>query len=233
MAEIEGVVPNLQAWAKIEAAVRAHESSQLPPQQRRTLPDRDFVRVKFRNNSGETVPAYGCMRVTGVELDEGVLRFVVAKPDTSFNRLYLVNSGSSVASGAPGWGTWLYHADKVLYESGTPAFGESWGPKASQWSLAKWRYGFTIQGQNDTTALTTYAIQSEVNGFLCKSNEEFAADGDTGAVSVYDGNQADITGTDVSGCINRTGIVWESGKWGKATWLGGNWYVEPWECPAA
>lgn len=187
--------------------------------------------VHFRNDSGEEVPAHGVMYVTG-SVTVGPKEYVtIEKPDTSLQRLCLVNGKRPVADGNYGRGTWLSEADWVLYDSGTPAYGESWGPKQSQWSLTKWRYGFTIIGNPDSEALKVRALQMPVNSFLCKFNEEITADGDTGPVSVYDGNQAD-TSIDVTGCVNRTGLDCDSATWGKAVWLGGNWFVEPYECPA-
>lgn len=219
-AQLERQASNLQSRLA-SFGVRRHEAVFAPNE-----------RVRFRNDHTSEVPAFAVMRVTGATKLLGESVVTIARPNTSFNRLYLVNTETRVAANGTGWGTWLFDAGRVLYESGTPAVGESWGPADGQWSLKKWRYGFTIIGNNTASALTTVAIQDWVNGFLCKSNEAFTASGDTGAVSVYDGNQADITGTDVSGCINRTSVAWDSGTWGKATWLGGNWFVEPWDCPA-
>lgn len=198
---------------------------------KRALPDRNYTRIQFRNDFAGTIPAYGVCRVTGADTVDDVPVLTVDRPDTSFNRLYLVNGDGDVAEDGFGWGTFLWHADWVLYDdASTPAFGESWGPQNGSFELKKWRYGFTIWGEpSGGTTDIVLASQHWVDGFLCKSNEEFAADGGTGGVSVYDGNQAD-TSIDVSGCVNRTSLTFANDDWGKATWLGGNWFVEPWEC---
>lgn len=219
---------DLIAWnerdsKRIAETVRAHETGPSSgPKRKRELRDRDFTRVKFRNNSGETVPAYGCMRVTSIETDEGVQRFVIAKPDTSFNRLYLVNSGSDVASGAPGWGTWLWHADWVLYDdASTPAFGESWGPQNASWEIKKWRYGFTIWGSptGGTTDLVM-ASQDWVNQFYGQTDAAINK-GSSGTVSVFDGANAD-TAINVASVENKYANVlitkkvtcaWQAGVW--------------------
>lgn len=231
----EGVYFGRKDGRRIADTVRAFETGGsalwLPG---RSLYDRDYVRVPFRNNSGETVPAHGCMRITGTETSDGVERFIIAKPNTSFKRIYLINGPDTVASTAQGWATFCWHADWVLYDdASTPAAEESWGPQDGSWEIKKWRYGFTIQGSATGGSTDLVLAQQEwVNAFLCKSNEAIAANGGTGAVSVYDGNQADMTGIDVSSCVNRTGLNYDNGKWGNAKWLGGKWFVEPWECPA-
>ena len=198
------------------------------------LADRDFNRVPFRNDYAGTIPAYGVCRVGEPVAFDGVWVYPANRPDATFRRRYLVNGPDDVADDGYGWGTWLWHADWVLYDdTNTPAVDESWGPQDGSFELKKWRYGFTISGLASGGSTDLVLAQQEwVNQILCKSNEAFSADGDTGAISVYDGNQADITGTDISGCINRTGVAWANDDWGTATWLGGNWFVEPWECSA-
>lgn len=194
--------------------------------------------VRIRNEAGEDIPPFAVMRITGVLQGDGEIVYTVAKPNSTLYRWYLVNGPVRLPYGPTvpdGWGTFLTDGGYVLYDSSsaTPAYNECWGPQDGSWELKKYRYGFTILGGNKTVGSNdfTAAVQSEVVSFLCKSNAEIAIDGGTGAVSVYDGNQVD-TSSDVSSCINRTGILFTDATWGKASWLGGNWYLEPWECPA-
>lgn len=185
--------------------------------------------VSFRNTSGEEIPPYGIMRVTGAELSAGLPVITVAKPSTTFQRLYLVNGPLRVGSGSTctGIGTWLNDAGYVLYDTGTPAVGESWGPKASQWSLTKWRYGFTIQGAVDATGLKVVATQAEVNAFIGLTDSSVSK-GATGTVSIYDGNDADTT-DNMASVANRYANV-GSGKKVDVSWRGGKWYMTAAEC---
>lgn len=191
--------------------------------------------IRVINGAGEDIPPFACLRITGSSELNGQTVYTVAKPNTTFTRLYLVNGPFVIGTGSTdeGRASYLTNGGRVLYESGTPAVGESWGPADGQWGLSKWRYGFTITGGTTTEAgnSAVAAQQFPVNEFLCKSNANISANGGTGAVSVYDGNATD-TSMDVSDCVNRTGLQFDSGKWGKATWLGGKWYLEFWECPA-
>lgn len=194
-------------------------------------PDRPKL-VQFRNTSGEEIPAYGCMRVTGAELKAGLPLITVAKPDTTFHRLYLVNGPLRVGSdsNARGVGTWLEEAGYVLYESGTPAVDESWGPKASQWSLAKWRYGFTIVGglAGTGSGIRVLAKQEQVGEVYGQTNGAIALDA-SGTVDLYDGNNAAITSTSIT-ATNRFVTTVATGKKVIATWIGGTWLLSAAKC---
>lgn len=188
--------------------------------------------VQFRNTSGEVIPAYGVMRVTGAEVKAGLRILTVAKPSATFQRLYLVNGPTRVGSGgdARGVGTWLEEDGYVLYESGTPAYGESWGPKAGQWSLAKWRYGFTVVGGLAGTGagIRVVAKQEPVNTILGKADSAISADS-SGTVSIYDGNRSDTT--DNLTAYTFTGIT-DTSAFLFVGWIGGTWYASPAECQA-
>jgi hypothetical protein len=187
--------------------------------------------MRFRNDAEEEIPAFAVMRVTGIETTGGRATATVAKPSSTFQRLYLVNGAVKVASGKFGEGSWLSEANYVLYNasSGTPAYGESWGPKNGQWSLEEYRYGFTILGGNtgsDDTARTG-AIQHQVNGFIGKTDSSHAK-GATGTISIYDGNEVDTT-DNMTGVDNLFATV-ASGKWVDVEWRGGRWYLTSAEC---
>jgi hypothetical protein len=232
---MDGVFFNVPDAERIGASVRAYEAAAggTINDRRRPTRDRNYTRVSFRNDYAGTVPAYGLLRIETLTTIDGSPCFTVDRPDSTFNRLYLVNGPDDVAQNGFGWGTFLWHADWVLYDdASTPAFGESWGPQADSFKLKKWRHGFTIWGEpsgGDTDIVQ--ASQMWANQFLAKSDEEIAADGGTGQVIIYDGNGA-TTAITLDDCVNRTGLVIEDDKWCKATWLGGKWYVEPWQCPA-
>lgn len=197
----------------------------LPPVQ----PDRPKF-VAFRNTSGEEIPAHAVMRVTGAEVKGGLPLITVAKPSTTFQRLYLVNSERRVGGGANarGVGTWLEEAAYVLYEAGTPAVGESWGPKAGQWSLAKWRYGFTIQGAIVAAKLKVVAKQREVDVVYGQSSGTWNVD-NNGTVDLYDGNNAAISSTSIS-VMNRLVSAIPTGRKVVCTWVGGTWLATAMKC---
>jgi hypothetical protein len=190
--------------------------------------------VQFRNDSGETVPRCGVMRVTGNEVIGNRPMFKTVKPDATFSRLYLVNGEREVSSGATGYGNWLHEADYASYNSssGTPAYGEVWGPKSGQWTLEKYRSGFTIQGHTTTidTVDVVLAVQAHVDLLIGKADAAIA-NGASGTCSVWmgaAGSEADTTWNVTA--FNRSADIAE-GEWASITCVHGQWYLAPLECP--
>lgn len=117
---------------------------------------------QFYNDSGETVPVCAVMAVTGIHtLDDGTVIPKIGKPSATFCRSYLFNGATEVpvadAEADPpttGIGT---HQDSdfrdvlALYDTGTPAVNEEWGPKPGQWSLSK----------NYPSIFTVYGVANE------------------------------------------------------------------------
>lgn len=134
-------------------------------QLRRPIFGRDVVPKSFRNDSGETIPAHAVMRVTDAEEDEDEVVFLAAKPNATRQQIYLVNGDEDVEADGFGWGTFLWHADYVLYnDANTPAYGEMWGPESGSWKLAKGRTGFGTWGHNitDEGAAVTRALATQI-----------------------------------------------------------------------
>lgn len=147
------------------AMLAEYESGTLSPRQqaRNLAPQSQLSYVRFINNSGESIPAWGVMRITGATVESSGARLLtVAKPNTTLQRYYLVNSGDTCASSSTGVGTFLHHAGTVLYDTAnTPAYGETWGPQSATWTIKKGNTGFVILGGNTGTGATsrTIAIQ--------------------------------------------------------------------------
>src|SRR5947209_15671869 len=84
--------------------------------------------LSFLNSSGETAPAFGLLRINSIQLKNGQVQYVIGKPTTTFWGLYLVNGAIDVPDGKPGMCT-LDGPCQAIYDSGTPAIIETWGPK--------------------------------------------------------------------------------------------------------
>ena len=186
--------------------------------------------VRVRNGAGADIPPFAVMRVTGATQDDGEIVYQVAKPNTTFYRWYLVNGPIVLADGNDGWATFLGDGGYVQYDSAdTPALDQCWGPQNASWELKKYRYGFTIIGGNQTLGGydLTVAVQSEVNGFIGKTDASHAKSA-TGTISVYDGNRVD-TSINVSSVYNLFANV-ATTKYVDVEWRGGTWYLTAAEC---
>jgi hypothetical protein len=203
--------------------------------------ERQPRRQRFLNSSGEECPAYAVMEVTaGVRGGASAYteeRLTITKPTSTFNRLYLVNGPQAVANNYDGEGTWLMDdaaGRPVLYASGdgTPAWGESWGAKASQWTLAKNRPGFLVTGANNTTATNPYtsAVQHYVNQLIGKSDADITK-GSSGTISIWMGTPGSETDSTINVTAWAMGAAIEgtSPKWVSVVWTNGAWYVGCWE----
>ena len=191
------------------------------------------ARVRFRNDNAGTAPAFGVMRVTGGTAGQFV---TIDQPSTAFKRRYLVNGPSDVATGKFGLGTWLtsnslnIEGQQVLYASGTPAVDEEWGPSNGSWALSANRPGFLITGGNDTTALTTMAVQIITQQVFGKADAAIALNA-SGTVRVYGGppgSESD-TGQTISSVFNNVAAMADEAEV-FVGWLHGKPYCSPATC---
>lgn len=209
----------------------AFESGQLTARRYsgHTEPQRNYSAVAFRNDSGETIPAYAVMRVTGwvSVYDEIVL--TVAKPNSTFNRLYLINGPDEQTVNHPyGTASKAYDHEYSLYESGTtPATGESWGAQSGSWRLAQHRPGFNVMGRvtgsgSDSRVLVIQSVPEVVFGLA----DAAIASGGSGTVRVYCGTQGSEsdTGLTIASCYNYGPAIADEGKVA-VTWMNNKPYV--------
>lgn len=174
----------------------------LLPQARNPVVQSAGIRYRFRNDSGETIPAGGIMRKTGTEIGpEGGLVHVMNKPVTSaFDPPFYVNLGEEIVDDGYGWcATFEHEIGRAYHLSGTPAYGESWGPKGGQWELAQYYPGFIIEGDPDDglvlvrqTPPKMLLAQSDSGGISARSSTTLGSDN---GVTVYYRNGATIAAT--------------------------------------
>ena len=104
-----------------------------------------FYDKTFVNESGETVPPYGVLKITGWEADRNERdHFTATKPDGS-DGIFLLNSMFPVPDGKIGHLT-DHNGMRAKVSGGTPENGEVWGPEDGSWGLVKDAPGFKIVG---------------------------------------------------------------------------------------
>jgi hypothetical protein len=113
--------------------------------------------LRFKNVSGETIPAFAVMRVTGISWDSGEIVFECNKPSSTAQDLYMVNGPRAVIYRESdqyeqeGVCTPLtHHAGIVLCDNGTgsaaPEQGQYWSPEDGSWELTEGGSQFYIWG---------------------------------------------------------------------------------------
>lgn len=169
--------------------------------------------LRFYNDSGETVPAFGVMRVTGA----GSSYLTIAKPNTTFQGLYLVNGSRPIIAQRFGRGKYLTADENgrrrfaIYNPANAPAVGESWGVIANSWWLGKNGPGFYITGKYDGTKVDV--IQYPVTQVIGTADSNVGSTGTT-TVSVYGGaagSESDST-FNIAGCYLRFGFVPAGGE---------------------
>jgi hypothetical protein len=113
--------------------------------------------IPFRNDSGQTIPAYGVMRITGVAVVEGMPVLTVDQPDDQFHRTFLLNgpvdipaSGESTGYGTAQDGSYpafaLFDDSTLPGSQSSPNLGDHWGVDNGSWKLSYGREGFYVLG---------------------------------------------------------------------------------------
>lgn len=129
--------------------------------------------ITFRNDSGETVPAYAVIRITGVG-DEGSMGFVLTadKPNEETDSYrYYVNSGLAVAADTYGKCTEAMSPIPVLIDEseGDLEFGQEVGPEDDEWKVTSEGEGFIFLGYFTDAAVF---VTKQSGGGHCEQNEQ-------------------------------------------------------------
>lgn len=103
--------------------------------------------IYVRNDSGEEIPAWGCMQVTGTVDANNQSFSKVTKPTTSGVQ-YLFNGQQPIETG--GYGVAQEGNKARAYKSsGTVTFGQLWRPTSGQWYLTQGSGRFPAIGLDD------------------------------------------------------------------------------------
>lgn len=118
--------------------------------------------IYVSNDSGETIPAYGCMQVTGC-IEVGSQNYlVVDKPvDVDGNAgWYLFNSAKEIETGGRGVAQ-NSTVVRAFKNSGTVTAGDAWRPTINQWYITLGDGTFIACGADD---VSTNVLKIFVNG---------------------------------------------------------------------
>ncbi|REK19176.1 MAG: hypothetical protein DWQ37_01935 [Planctomycetota bacterium] len=184
--------------------------------------------IPFQNVSGETIPAYGAMAVTGVVHDGGVAFLACDKPNTTFRREYAVNGVHDVAPGRRGSCCRAGDVRVLCEDAGDAEPGQGWGPKPGQWTLARGFPGYTVLGtaQLDGAHDIVRAACEPLTQALVKTTQEVAAQATTTDYRVYAGtlgSEVDAGFSAVPAARNRAGAALAADEWAWLAWTNDGW----------
>ncbi len=185
----------------------------------------------FLNDSGEEIPAFGCMRISGITTIRGRACYAMRKPDT-FGSIWghRMNGPNPVAAGAFGLCV-LGGVVAGLYDTadGTPSYGKHWGPRSGTWKLRKNTSGWRVLANSADPGIAY--MQHWPSQTLLGRTDEVITKGLSGAVSIYwgdDGATVADTGENVTAYL-RYGNV-EINKFVTLNWNGWSWEIIAAEC---
>ena len=187
--------------------------------------------IVYRNDSGETVPPFGLLRLTGTAqvLNQHIV--TATKPDSVFCRYYAVNGPASVSNGKMGECT-LTPLAIVRTESVSSA-GITYGAKSGQWGLEPNRPGFFSIGLRTITRglYLVRAIQEPVCVLTGKTDAGIAADA-SGTVSVHFQSSGSPSEYDITAFLNwmHGSQLISANKQVLVQWVDGRWLITGAEC---
>ncbi len=190
----------------------------------------------FRNDSGEVVPAFGIMEVTGLTIRDDDVVLTITKPSTTFGRPYVINGDSEVSIGGYGNCTNSSPCPQYYTTGTTPAIGDGYGPKPSQWTLEKNYPGTTkVIGLVDSTNKILYGSFDPITIVIGKLAGPLAQ-GNTATVNIWSGaggSEAVISSMTltVRDWLMKSGATdISSGKKVVCQLINGIWYATEAEC---
>lgn len=192
--------------------------------------------LQFLNDSGEEAPAGACMLITGFTDSDGETGgtagkgspiIKIGKPSTTFG-LYVCNGGIAVPDGEYGI---CYDVGDVefLYNTGTPAKEEGFGPTVSQWYWTKGNTAaITCYGKLDSTLKIAYGTLVPIRACLGKATGAIAATSSGTNYRFYGGtagSESDIGWTTVPTAYNKGATAIANNDWVWLEFTNNAWYI--------
>ncbi len=122
--------------------------------------------TSLADSSASPIPAFGCVQVMGTVVTGGIASLQVTQP-TGTTGPFALNGAFAIPCCAGGSCTQDYPS-VALYDTGTPAVGETWVPQAGQYTLTKGSTGtaggFIVEGIIDVANQTMWVVGAGGSG---------------------------------------------------------------------
>jgi hypothetical protein len=187
-------------------------------------------RLLVLNTSNETIPAGGVMRITGKRTYADRFAIAVDKPNSTLQHEYLVNGAKPIPAGASGYAADMTKDVELLIASGTPAYGESWGPTADSFSATQHRPGGFALGEAITRGDASYVPVNwrPIWHAMGKPGADISA-GSSGTVTIWGG----VAGSEATASITVSAysrLDIPADTFTAVTWLNDHWEATAMEC---
>jgi hypothetical protein len=201
----------------------------------------NYFWLPFRNDSGEEIPSYASLKITGVVGSTARTTLTCEKPDSDAT-MYATNGPFVVSSGA--YGSACVSVHRVAKFTGTLTAGQRCKPKTSDWVLEQDSSGlFVVLGVIDSTNKLALVIQDQISSGGTKLIKA-PSGGIPGRVGTLLGGvicdvwseaastqQIQDSGDDIKVMNWTTSPVCANGdRYGIAAWCNGGWYIIAEDC---
>ena len=193
--------------------------------------------IYVKNEAGEEIPAYGCMKVTGAAELDGQNYLEVEKPDSDFDATFLINGPHAIEDGGRGVAQ-TSNVLRILTDGGTITNGQQWGPVDGEWhidSAASTKLFRAIGGDDVADNVGRFVLLDSGDLKLFR----FTLNEDMGATTANKGDadilQMDGTDTGIDADVEDPLAIFatlESGDPGLCLKQGGSYYIIQAPCPA-
>lgn len=189
--------------------------------------------VKFRNDSGYTIPRNGVMAVTGYDATNSA--YIVQRPSDTFYRRYLVNGDAEcLYTASPKTfsnGTWLGEASKVKLSTNSGSIHSEWGAKSGYFEAYPNRPGFHLLESPESIDSGYYGacIQREVTELIGKPDVSVPLNSSANVAVWFGLAGSEAVSEYVISCyslVENVGL----GLWCNMQFRNGNWYIYQTEC---
>jgi hypothetical protein len=185
-----------------------------------SVQDQD-VGLRFFNDAGSQVPAYGCMRVNAVDTATGIVK--IKKPSTTFGQVYLFNNAAPIADQNFGFAQ-TGPVQRATYNTGSPANGDGYGPTPAQWYLTvNYPQTSVVEGVYDATNKIFNVTNLPISDFFGKPSGSISARA-SGTINLYGGafgSESVISSYNVTAFNISTATAVTSSDWVVGTWVNG------------
>jgi hypothetical protein len=217
---------------RIVSSVRWSEAERRRLRERARAPAFPPAIASFINiaGTGNTAPAHAIMSVAADGLDAGEKLHSTQQPDSALRELYVVNGFEAVENAQTGECFLPGQVVHVAYDTGTPGFGETWGPKPGQWTAS--RDGvpmFRVLSIVDETAKIMRAWFEMPRWILSRIGGSWSAESSASGLPVYGGPPGAETDTGMDVVAQNRGpqITVSGGQlWIGLEWNGEGWYAD-------